>query len=359
MKKLLLRLILFLLITVFLVLVSYWVDPGHLFRGEDYEAGIAGILLGGMNVANVTDYDDRLLQKFYIQGLSSGKDIVVLGSSRSCVISSEMFPGRTFFNSWVSGATLEDALAIYELYRRKGILPSRVVLALDPWVLNRNHEQIRWKALWEYYAAAFRRIMKSEPAHQRGLIPGRYLALFSPAYFQRSFWVLLRTGWARSALATGNYYATPEKELDVQVRFSDGSFRYDKKGRELSAFELRRAAEAYVDRGSVYGLERFHSLDATYRQELEGFLDFMRKDGVEPVIFLPPYHPYVYHALTTSDRYRVILEVQRYFENLAKEKGVKLIGSYNPTDLALGEEEFFDGAHPRPSALGKLFRSDR
>jgi hypothetical protein len=359
MKKLLFRLIIFLSIVVFLVLVNFWVDPGQMFRGEEYEAGIASILLSGMNVANLAEYDGRLVQKFYIQGLSSRKDIVVLGSSRSCVIGSEMFPGRTFFNNWVSGATIEDYLAIYEMYREKGILPSRIILGLDPWVLNRNHEEIRWKVLWEYYAAASRRIVKSVPAYERSLIPNKYFALLSPAYFQRSFWVLLRTALSRSALATGNYYATHEKELDVSVRFSDGSNRYDRKGRDLSVTEVNRAAEAYVDRGSVYGLERFYSLDGEYRETLERFLALLRKDGVEPMMFLPPYHPYVYHALTSSAQYRVIMEVQRYFENLAKETGVKLVGSYNPTDLALGEEEFFDGAHPRPSALEKLFRSLR
>ncbi len=52
---------------------------------------------------------------------------------------------------------------------------------------------------------------------------------------------------------------------------------------------------------------------------------------------------------------RIIVEEQTYFEDLARRRGLTLVGSYNPANLGLKEDAFFDGSHPTEDGVRKLF----
>jgi len=138
---------------------NYFIDPANIFRSEKYYKEVVGVLLKGKNVANIMNYDERLLQKEYINGISKRKEIFVLGSSRVMQISSSVFPGHSFLNNGVSGASIEDDMAIYWMYRKKGFIPSIVVLGLDPWLLNKNNGQGRYESIIREYQGITKYIM--------------------------------------------------------------------------------------------------------------------------------------------------------------------------------------------------------
>lgn len=74
------KILIFLPLVCLLVFVNYLVDPANIFKINKYEKNIAEILLKELNVANISNYDERLLQKHYVKGLQNEKDIIVLGS---------------------------------------------------------------------------------------------------------------------------------------------------------------------------------------------------------------------------------------------------------------------------------------
>jgi len=84
------------------------------------------------------------------------------------------------------------------------------------------------------------------------------------------------------------------------------------------------------------------SLDPGRETVLEAFLDELLRDGVRPVLYLPPYHPRAYALMTTSERNKIVVQEQRYFEALAQRKGLTVVGSYNPADVSLDGSAFFD-----------------
>ncbi len=59
--------------------------------------------------------------------------------------------------------------------------------------------------------------------------------------------------------------------------------------------------------------------------------------------------------MVNSPQNRIILDEQKYYEELAQRKGLTLVGSYNPADFDLGETAFSDGSHPTQEAVRKLF----
>ena len=92
--------------------INYFVDPANIFGNGAYEKGISDYLIQGYHVVNIMNYDERLLQKFYIESLKNGPKTIVLGSSRSMQLSSRLL-SQQVINNGVSGASVEDLLAIY------------------------------------------------------------------------------------------------------------------------------------------------------------------------------------------------------------------------------------------------------
>lgn len=355
--KFLKKLLLLLPIPLIILSFNYFIDPAHLYQDGKYEKGIAKLLLGGKNVANLSNYDERLLQKFLINGLSTRKDVVVIGSSRAMQISSDLFPKESFLNNSVSGACIEDYIAIYELYRKRNYKPTMIILGLDPWMLNKNHGQIRWKSIkGEYLDLAKHYLSLPETQHNNlstEFIPEKYKELLSFSYFQKSVLTFL-TGLNKR---NDSYYSTYNYYEDNEVKLCDGSLNYSNKFRTMNIQKIRELAIAYANEKPVYSLGSFDQPDSSSMKKLEAFIRLLSKDNVKIVFFLSPYHPSTYNLLIKSKKYRIIKNVQKYYEELAAKNGTKLIGSYNPADYNITEEEFYDGMHPKKSAIKKILAS--
>lgn len=371
MRKFLLKSLLLLPIPLIVVFTNYVIDPAHLMGGGSYERGIASIMIAGENVANITNYDERLLQKYYIADLSSKKDTVVLGSSRAMQICSDSFPSGTFFNNSVSSATVEDYVAIYGMYRQRNLIPSTVFLGLDPWLLNKNNGLSGWKSVQADYELTEGLLGSSySPPNSfmfANLELDKILALASPAYFQQSVSIEmsnLRSGRpvpidSGTALASGKtpYYPTKNLEEDTAIKHWDGCLSYDRAFRSRSIAEVRAAAIAYASQPQIVAMGSFFELDRNAGRELDDLITLMTKDGVHVVLLMFPYHPITYELLTNSPDYAIIVQVQKYFENLGRAHGLEIIGSYDPSDCALDESDFYDGLHPNILATKKLLES--
>jgi hypothetical protein len=335
--------------------INYSIDPARLFH-DQHEKRMAELLLSGSNVATSVNYDDRLLQKHYISHLQKSKEVVVLGSSRTMLIRSNLFPGTRFMNNSVSGASIEDLLAIYELYSKKKIHPSILIIGLDPWLLNKNSGQDRWQILSFEWMAVQKKMNENPKLWMTWLKIIQYRLkkqseIISPSYTQESLRMFLREGWKETV-----YYPTMRDSEDLQVKHYDGSVSYDIKMRSKTIQEVQQDAIGYAREGDVYALENFTQLNPVACRDLELFLDLVKKDGVQVYFLLAPYHPETYKRLISSPKYQIIHQAQNYFTGLAAKRRIPLLGSYNPSDCSLGEEDFFDGMHPKQIFFDKTFK---
>jgi hypothetical protein len=352
--KLTIKLLLFLPIIGTLVGLNYYCDPANLFQSYDYERGIAAILLEGKNVANVKNFDERALQRLYISALKAPKDIVVLGSSRSLGIGAWLFPDKTFFNSSVAGATIEDYAAIYQLYRKNGLVPKILIIGVDPWVLNRYNDQPRWRSLAPEYNEIAKILVPGKRYFESDSTLQKYAELFSPGYFKASVRVLISRVFSPKKEQSG-YFGTTDHSSDYSLKLSDGSLSYDKKGRMVTADEARRLAISYAMQSPVYSLGNFDKLDKDYMKKLEALIDLATRDKVTVIFFLPPYHPKTYALLNESGKYPGITAAEHYFAALGAAKKIKVLGSYDPAKCSMDETDFYDGMHVKNESLGKIF----
>lgn len=348
MKKFIKKLIFLLPIPITLILTNYFVDPGKIFYKHGfYEKGIVKILSNGENVENLSNYDERLLQKFYIDKLKEKKNLVVLGSSRAMQINSNITGERDMFNSSVSGASLQDLMAIYGIYREKNLAPKKIILGLDPWILNKNNNQIRWKSIQEDYFYIQNKIKNESGKTEK--FDEKYLELVSLSYFQSAVDILGKD-------ENVGYKSTKLDASKTNVKRKDGSLSYSEKVRNESKEEVRKKALEYVSKDYIYCLENFKEMDREYKTQFEKFINLIQGDGAEVVFFLSPYYPYVYNKISTSSEYKIVDDVEKYFRKFSKDKNIKVYGSYNPQNANCNEEDFYDGMHIKPSGVKKMLK---
>jgi hypothetical protein len=338
---------------ILVVVINYYYDPAHLFSGGRYEKGIANILLSGKNVEGALDYDQRNMQRYYISNLREGKEVIVLGSSRSTQITSNLFPGKSFFNNSMSSASIEDYLAIYELYLQHNYAPEIVVLGLDPWMLNRNSGQYLWSSLDDEYFAMIQRlgVPPSDISVPSDINKFKFNELVSLSYFNKSVNQLLsgRTG--------ERYYATGDRYLVDGGRLADGSRVYNLQYRSRSVDEVEASAISFATAQPVAGLGEFTNLDEAYLVQLVTFVKYLQDHNTTVLFYLPPYHPTAYGILSKSESYKIILQVEAKYRTIAQDLGITVIGGYNPEASSLTNEDFYDGQHPKQSAVNRAFES--
>lgn len=138
-------------------IINYFVDPAMIFYRARYIA-TAGKWLGeGKVIGMSTNTDERLLQKSFIEQRGAA-DVLVLGSSRAMACNSTVFPGKTLHNGAVSGAQINDLLAVFELYVENHGLPSTVLVEVEPWTFSKNWQDKRFKSISEYYKRGIERV---------------------------------------------------------------------------------------------------------------------------------------------------------------------------------------------------------
>lgn len=127
-------------VVLLIVGTNYWVDPAGM-SDTGREQVIADILLSGKNAAvprSQVDFEERRLLRELALGMTERPETIAFGSSRFRYITREYLDDPTFFNHAINAATLEDLHTLYWYYREKGLTPQRMLLALDPWMIDKD-----------------------------------------------------------------------------------------------------------------------------------------------------------------------------------------------------------------------------
>jgi hypothetical protein len=334
---------------------NFFVDPVHLVHPGRYEEGIARLVLQGKNVTNIWNPNEATYLRSYVTGLQSRKDVLIFGSSRSKLIRASSFPGLSFFNNSISGGSIYDYLAIYKIYREKGLVPSMVILELSPWILDRENLSI-WKVFNEEKLDPGKGLSDSgklagDVARVGSSMPDNLSELVSVGYFQTSVFTWLRTLFIPAA-RENIYFSFRTGDIPVgETLLADGSAIYPERAQNSGEVQAV-TAEAISYGENPKGIPK--ELDPERKRLLEALVKYLVNEGVKVVFYLPPYHPRTYAMLVNSERYRIIRDIQSYFEVVAHKNDISLIGSYNPADLKLSEMDFSDGSHPTEGALRSI-----
>ncbi|MEW5940795.1 MAG: hypothetical protein AB1750_14090 [Chloroflexota bacterium] len=354
MKHSLSRILLALPMLAALLAANWLVDPAHLRQPDAYERRIADMLAQGKAVTNVVNEDDSAILEFSILNQKVAPDLLLLGTSKSKVISSDFFPGRRFYNASLNGSGLDDLVVIYGLFERRGLIPREMILEVNPWLLTegRFSQSARFAARGP---TAVRSLQRGGPIEITDLPPNRsswraYQRFLTPDYFQSSSLALL--DWAFNG-NNGQPREFHEGDTPINATYlPDGS-------RIMPSYILSNlGSERPLAWALKYGWDPPGDvpwqIDPRQRKVLEAFVKHLADSGVKVTFYLGPYHPLSYRLMLDSPN-RVVVDIQRYFIELAQSYGFTVIGSFNPADLGVTEADFYDVTHITPEATHRIF----
>jgi hypothetical protein len=347
-------------ITLIVSFVNYLGDPANIFK-KDYEKNVANDILKGKIVTNLTNYNERLLQKYLINNPSFCPDVLVIGASRSMLINSTYFKGETFFNHSVSGATIEDLIAIVEMYRQKKCLPKKIIIGVEPYFLNSNNNQKSWETLELEYQTFVNQmpmnsinslkkednlIFKTKVFFKKFFI---FKELLSPSYFKSSILELIMN---RNRAP----FVTDKIVNKTFTKLSDGSINYDAEYREASNKMVEEKVSSFLTR-DISNFEHFDKLDISLQSKFISLIDYLLLHNVKVEFFLAPYHPKVYEFITHTAKYKNVVKSETFFESLALKKKIKIIGSSDPNKFNLDKTYFYDALHLKEKGISEIFKS--
>ncbi len=341
-------------VLLFVGVTTYMIDPSHIFDSENlYEKEIATYLLQGRNAANVVNYNGRMVQRFFIEGLSESMETVIIGSSHSMQIGENIVKGKSVYNASMSGGALEDYIAIYSMLKINNKLPKRIILHLDHYILNSIPYSTRWKANEDYYQyflesnkkkSTNRHSNSNKSLKVKRLAKDQMLELFSPSYFQASI----------KHIDKGLYPTDELTPAGGMVSYT-GMYLYPKPFREASALEVEKKVSKELSKKRLYHFYSMNSLDEGRMDLLRKMVRDVKKQKIDLILFLAPFHPRFYDRFLKNTPVN-INDVEVLYTKFAKEEEVEIIGSYSPYRQGFEEGDFWDAYHPKRASMEKMFK---
>lgn len=350
MKRFIKMLCWFLPFVILFVGFNVLVDPTNLVRGGKLIDEIYSIMASGQNARfTFENYNDRALAQKLALERTSAPDTIVLGSSRGIQITSEMV-GGSLANHCVTGGMLDDMGAFWEMYLQSGELPKRAVLSLDLWhFFDIYSEQQRASLVYpEYYNAFYiERMGLDIPALRRDVL-STPKELLSGSYFQLGVAALKKGGIDTSVSPT-----VADADESATVIRADGSFSYPTSYEFPGADAVFERAKAELP--SALDMFSMDSFDETRLLMFEALVDSLLENGVEVVIYISPYHPFIVEAIHKNPTgFPAFSMMQDYVRSFCAARGIALIGSLDPADCALENADFVDSLHLNRNGVEKL-----
>lgn len=332
---------------------NYGIDNADIFHAE-HIASAANALAQGSYLEVDGNTDERIFQKFFIQASSTLPDAIALGSSRIMQMQGKDVGEGVFVNNGVSGSSLEDYFALLGIYYQKwSNFPRRVIIGVDPWIFNKNNGQTRWESIANGYDCMQGLVAHDKPAGDRRdvffsllrklpqLINYEYtIANYESVVYGNKF----------------NFKVMASENQERGGRRPDGSFFYQPYYRCPSAAKRDKAALLYA-KPPVYSLEGFFEIEN--RLEFERLLLYLQAHGCQVTLVLFPYHPITYTILSKTKPYDVIVAVEKYILEFARQHHIQVEGSYDPNVVGVDADYFIDGMHMTDAGIEKTLACRR
>ena len=325
-----------------------WIQAGR----DVAVCAMAAQLRPGFVVADYRNVDERCFQMTRLAVIPAPR-MVAFGSSRIMQLTSAaagLGPGE-FYNVGMSGATIEDFVAMWRGLERSNKIPPVVVIAIDPWTLGARQTHLRWMRLAEQVED----YLPLGPVQHATYHWYRLKELVSFAVLRETMGGLRR--WAREQASgegsRGPVITTEADRTGRQTVRADGSLLYERTYVLRPLDERRRAAVRYATR-LAGDLREFRWSDerAALLVRLWGE---MRQRGSTVLVFVAPYHPMAWRLLREHlDPDQPMGIGVRSLRDSARRLGVLFEDVSDPDRIPCPEAEFLDGDHATAECLGRV-----
>jgi hypothetical protein len=344
-------------VALILSLVNWYVDPGLVFKAHTYEDQLSDTLLSNKNAVINTNFNDRILERDLVNKLKIKPKTIILGTSRIMELEKNFFCNDTIFNSAVTGGRLEDIVAIFGLYAKRGIYPKRVILNMEPTFFNLSTDPPLWVDLSDEYVYMLNNLqLKPEKPIwmvKTGWEGDRYLNLLSFGYFRTSLHRFAHN--LKDKNESVRIITSPSAYNTGITRLSDGSMTYGTSVRNETPQQVLETAITTASK-PLPGLTDYKPDD--YEVKLfEKFIEYLQSKHIAVILTITPYHPVIYNEVATNNAYKLVLKNENYIRSFAASHHIFCLGSYNPERTHTTNSDFLDSFHLKTASLYRIFNT--
>ena len=278
----------------------------------------------------------------------------VIGSSRVMQISSirkerslsDICP--SLINLGVSGASLEDFLALSETILRNEKPPKVIVFGIDPsnFNFNRTSKWTRYKQ--NFFNMKFK--LEGEYTEDNSSFTIALLRnLINREYFLRSLKLILSE---RTQPIKNVQEFDHQVGLDNPVLLPDGSLIYS--AESILSDEVYNNLQ--FNNGETFGIRGSQWVNEKAVELFIRLVNHLQQQKFKIILILTPFHPVAWNIAEQSGITEINV-VESKVHEIARLTGVQVIGSYNPIHIGCTADDFFNGAHPKAKCVTKIERT--
>lgn len=321
-----------------------------------------------MNVAGLeeSDFNDRKLLLACLTKQKEAKEVIVAGSSRVMNFDHTMFDTESFYNTALSESTIYDLLAVAGILEQNGQLPKKMIIGVDAFLFNASHNNDRWTELEDYAVYMERRLEDAGYVAAGMTIEGGNIAAAEQTQKFR-----INTGRDNGKWLSLDYFRynvtllpqnkrfevtyTSDWETEQYLKHYDGSIAYQRSLREVDVKDVEELTGQSIEEHVIYRLTDFNEIDGQSMELFSALIDYLQDQGVEVILYLPPYSPMMYNYIESDEQYRIVYLVEEAIRETAAYKQVALYGSYDPAGSGLEMTDLYDIYHVKTEKMMDTF----
>ena len=353
-----LKLIFVIPLICFLVITNIYQDPANIFHDESKE--IAESIVAGYAAYSATgNGNEREVKHNLIMVMPKETDCIAVGPSLVMCVNKDIVGTDSFINLGVSGSDIYDILAQFGLMDIYGKKTKRVIFCVDSYSFDESFYAAdgAQNAILMPYTDYMLQVLNGVPPlpihyNDGSDIKTQIEQAFSISYFQAS--------WDQVRL--NGTYAMSDKRWGIVPEGWDGSKPYyGVDGSWTYAASYKANDINYVlEQCASYDIEKQFAYDrhiSEYSKEIiEKLIAYLTNQGIEVELFLCPLAPSLWDRLEAEKSHYVILdEITDFVKEMSNKYDLKITGTYNPYELGIKDENFYDSRHVRRELMGEFF----
>lgn len=304
------------------------------------------------------NFDERSVRQNMIKAMPGNVECIAVGPSLSMGIRSSDVGTENFYNLSASSLNFYDYLNVFGLMEANNKKAGRVILCVDSYFFDESKYSMGSSfPFGNKYAEYMEAVLNGEnpaiPEENKNSKFKEFSQAFSITYFQASVKYIQSQG--SYILKQKRWGLLDENTEDMAHYMSDGSWVYQLDYRNRTVDDVLEDAAKYDIDGifskgkhaSRYSMETFEKL-----------VSYLTGTGAEVNLFLCPLSPALWDRIKNGDspeEYYILDELETFANEIAKKYNLKITGSYNPYNLNIKNEDFYDARHLRHEQLSKFF----
>ncbi len=352
-----LRIFFFLPLVLLLVVTNVYIDPANIFH--NCSKNVADSILNGHGAYfGSGNFDERGVKLNMIKSMPDKVGCIAVGPSLAMGIRYSDVGTENFYNLSASGLNFNDYLNIFGLMKVNNKKFDRVILCVDSYFFDENrYKEGSSFSFGNKYVEYMEDVLNGKnpklPEESKDNKFKELSQAFSITYFQSSVKYIQSKG---SYILKQKRWGILDKNTENLTHYmSDGSWVYSLDYRNMTLENMIDYVNKYniADMFSKGNHVSRHSIDI-----FEKLVLYLTGMGTEVNLYLCPLPPSLWDRIQNDgglNEYYILDELEIFANEIARKYNLKITGSYNPYNLNVQDEDFYDARHLRHEQLSKFF----